>query len=109
MRRPSRPRLFGAGGGDTPQTPVRVRQEVQHRAVVPQVGFPEVRGFEHIGDDPAHPVGLGAQAKFNQEPALYVEFDQMREYDRRQSASMAQALGLGQVWEEDGGKTGSSC
>ncbi|MEX2219733.1 MAG: thioredoxin family protein [Phycisphaerales bacterium] len=46
------------------------------------------------------------QAKFDREPVLYVEFDQTREFGRRQSAYMASALGLDRVWMENGGKTG---
>ncbi len=46
------------------------------------------------------------QAKFDQEPVLYVEFDQTREFNRRQSAYLANTLGLQDAWKEDGGKTG---
>jgi len=52
------------------------------------------------------PVFEEMQAKFDQEPVLYVEFDQTREFDRRQSVYMAGALGLDGVWMENGGKTG---
>jgi len=52
------------------------------------------------------PVFEEMQAKFDQEPVLYVEFDQTREFGRKQSAYMAGALGLDGVWMENGGKTG---
>lgn len=52
------------------------------------------------------PVFEELQAKYDQQPVLYVEFDQTREFDRKQSAYMASALGLDDVWKEFGGKTG---
>lgn len=52
------------------------------------------------------PVFEELQAKYDQEPVLYVEFDQTREFGKRQSAYMAQAIGLDTVWAEHGGKTG---
>lgn len=52
------------------------------------------------------PVFEELQAKFDQEPVLFVQFDQTREFGRRQAAYMATALGLDSVWAEDGGKTG---
>jgi len=52
------------------------------------------------------PVFEELQAKYDQEPVLYVEFDQTREFGRKQSAYMAGALGLEGVWMENGGKTG---
>lgn len=52
------------------------------------------------------PVFEELQAKYDQEPVLYLEFDQTREFDRRQSAFMAHTLGLERVWDEHGGTTG---
>jgi len=52
------------------------------------------------------PVFEELQAKHDQEPVLYVEFDQTREFGKRQSAYMADAMGLDDVWAEHGGKTG---
>lgn len=52
------------------------------------------------------PVFQELQAKYDQQPALYVVFDQTREFDRRQSAYLASAMGLDEVWAEHGGKTG---
>ena len=46
------------------------------------------------------------QAKYDNEPVLYVVLDQTREYHRQQSTFMAKSLGLGPVWDEYGGKTG---
>ncbi len=46
------------------------------------------------------------QAKFDTLPVLYITLDQTREFDRRQSQYLAQALGLEKVWAEHGGKTG---
>ncbi|MCI0366070.1 MAG: protein disulfide isomerase family protein [Phycisphaerales bacterium] len=46
------------------------------------------------------------QAKFDQEPALYVTFDQTRDFGRKQSQYLAHAMGLDDVWKENGGKTG---
>lgn len=52
------------------------------------------------------PVFEELQAKYDQEPVLYVVLDQTREFDRTQSQFMANAMGLDSVWEEHGGKTG---
>lgn len=52
------------------------------------------------------PVFEELQAKFDQEPVLYVMFDQTRDFGRGQSAYMAGALGLKEIWQENGGKTG---
>jgi len=52
------------------------------------------------------PVFEELQAKHDQEPVLYIEFDQTREFGKRQSAYMADAMGLDEVWAEHGGKTG---
>lgn len=46
------------------------------------------------------------QAKFDQEPVLYLTFDQTREHHTRQSQYLAHALGLEDVWAEYGGRTG---
>lgn len=52
------------------------------------------------------PVFEELQAKYDQQPVLFVEFDQTREFNRRQSQYLADALDLGDVWDEHGGKTG---
>jgi len=52
------------------------------------------------------PIFEELQAKYDQEPVLYIEFDQTREFGRKQSAYMANALGLDSMWAENGGKTG---
>jgi len=52
------------------------------------------------------PVFQELQAKYDQQPALYVVFDHTREFDRRQSAYLASEMGLDEVWAEHGGKTG---
>lgn len=52
------------------------------------------------------PVFEELQAKFDQEPVLYVELDQTRDFGRRQAAYHSRALGLGDVWQENAGKTG---
>jgi len=52
------------------------------------------------------PVFEELQAKFDQEPVLYAEFDQTREFNRTQSQYMAHAMNLDHVWKEHGGKTG---
>jgi len=52
------------------------------------------------------PVFEEMQAKFDREPALFIELDHTREFDRRQSAYLAHALGLDRVWKDNGGKTG---
>ncbi len=52
------------------------------------------------------PVFEELQAKYDKEPALYITFDQTREFGRTQSAYHARALGLADVWGEYGGKTG---
>ena len=52
------------------------------------------------------PVFDELQAKYDQQPVLFVEFDQTREFNRRQSQYLASALGLEKVWDEHGGKTG---
>ncbi|MCI0363506.1 MAG: thioredoxin family protein [Phycisphaerales bacterium] len=46
------------------------------------------------------------QAKFDQEPVLYVTFDQTRDFNRTQSRYLAYTMGLDSVWTEHGGKTG---
>lgn len=46
------------------------------------------------------------QAKFDQQPVLWVTFDQTRENNRKQSGYLAHALGLDDIWAEHGGKTG---
>jgi len=52
------------------------------------------------------PVFEEMQAKFDQEPVLYVTLDQTRDFDRKQSMYLTHAMGLDGVWEENGGKTG---
>jgi len=52
------------------------------------------------------PVFEELQAKYDQESALYVVFDQTRDFERRQSEYLASAMGLDRVWAEHGGKTG---
>ncbi len=52
------------------------------------------------------PVFQELQAKFDQQPVLYVTFDQTREYNRIQSQFMAQVMGLAPAWEKHGGSTG---
>ncbi len=52
------------------------------------------------------PVFEELQAKFDLQPALYVTFDQTREFDRKQSQYLANAMGLNQVWAKHGGSTG---
>ena len=52
------------------------------------------------------PVFDELQAKYDQQPVLFVVFDQTREFNRRQSQYLADALGLEDVWDEHGGKTG---
>ncbi|KKK88084.1 hypothetical protein LCGC14_2746740 [marine sediment metagenome] len=46
------------------------------------------------------------QAKFDTQPVLYVTLDQTREFNRRQSKFLANALGLADIWSEHGSKTG---
>jgi len=46
------------------------------------------------------------QAKFDTLPVLYLVLDHTREYNRKQSAYLAYALDLADVWAEFGGKTG---
>lgn len=46
------------------------------------------------------------QAKFDTQPVLYVTLDQTREFNRKQSKFLANALGLADIWSEHGGKTG---
>lgn len=46
------------------------------------------------------------QAKFDQEPVLYITLDQTRDFGRKQSQYLAHTLGLDGVWKEHGGKTG---
>jgi len=46
------------------------------------------------------------QAKYDQQPVLYVTFDHTREFNRTQSRYMAHALDLDRIWKEHGGKTG---
>lgn len=52
------------------------------------------------------PVFEELQAKYDQQPVLFVVFDQTREFNRRQSQYLADALDLEDVWDEHGGKTG---
>jgi len=52
------------------------------------------------------PVFEELQAKFDREPALYVTFDQTREFNRVQTQYLAQAMGLESVWTENAGSTG---
>jgi len=52
------------------------------------------------------PVFEELQAKYDQQPVLFVELDQTRQFDRRQSAYLAREMGLEGVWERNGGKTG---
>lgn len=52
------------------------------------------------------PVFEEMQAKYDQQPVLYVRLDQTREAGRRQAQYMARALGMGDIWAEYGGKTG---
>lgn len=52
------------------------------------------------------PVFEEMQAKYDQQPVLYVRLDQTREAGRRQAQYMARALGMGDIWTEYGGKTG---
>lgn len=52
------------------------------------------------------PVFEELQAKYDQQPVLFVVFDQTREFNRRQSQYLADAMGLEDVWTEHGGKTG---
>lgn len=52
------------------------------------------------------PVFEELQAKYDQQPVLFVVFDQTREFNRRQSRYLADAMGLEDVWNEHGGKTG---
>ena len=52
------------------------------------------------------PVFEEMQAKYDQQPVLYVRLDQTREAGRRQAQYMAHALGMGDIWAEYGGKTG---
>jgi len=46
------------------------------------------------------------QAKFDTLPVLYLVLNHTREYNRKQSAYLAHALDLADVWAEYGGKTG---
>jgi len=52
------------------------------------------------------PVFKELQAKFDQQPVLYVTFDHTREYNRIQSQYMAEVMGLSPVWKKHGGSTG---
>lgn len=53
------------------------------------------------------PVFEEMQAKYDQQPVLYVRLDLTREAGRRQAQYMAHALGMGDdIWSEYGGKTG---
>ena len=52
------------------------------------------------------PVFEELQAKYDQQPVLYTVFDHTREFDRRQSAYMADAFNLDDAWDEHGGSTG---
>jgi len=46
------------------------------------------------------------QAKFDQQPVLWLTLDQTREHDRTQSQYLARALNMNEIWAEHGGKTG---
>ncbi len=46
------------------------------------------------------------QAKFDQQPVLWITLDQTRENDRKQSEYLAHALSMNDIWAEHGGKTG---
>jgi thiol-disulfide isomerase/thioredoxin len=46
------------------------------------------------------------QAKFDVQPVLYITLDHTREFNRKQSAYLAQSLGLSEIWGENGNKTG---
>lgn len=46
------------------------------------------------------------QAKFDTQPVLFITLDHTRDFNRKQSAYLAQSLGLGEVWAEHGNKTG---
>jgi len=46
------------------------------------------------------------QAKYDQQPVLYVTFDQTRDFNRTQSQYLAHAMDLACVWKEHGGSTG---
>jgi len=46
------------------------------------------------------------QAKFDQQPVLWVTLDHTRENDRKQSEYLAHAMGMQEIWSEHGGKTG---
>ena len=52
------------------------------------------------------PVFEELQAKYDQQPVLFVTFDQTREFNRQQSRYLAQAMGLNDAWTQYGGKTG---
>ena len=52
------------------------------------------------------PVFEELQAKYDRLPVLYVTFEQTREFGRRQSRYLADAMGLNDTWAENGGKTG---
>lgn len=46
------------------------------------------------------------QAKFDQQPVLWITLDQTRENGRKQSEYLARALNMSDIWAENGGKTG---
>jgi len=46
------------------------------------------------------------QAKYDQQPVLFVTFDQTRSYKAQQSKYLAHAMDLQDVWNRHGGKTG---
>ena len=52
------------------------------------------------------PVFSELEAKFDTQPVLYLTLDHTRKHDRQQSAWTAEAMGLGAVMHEYGGKTG---
>jgi len=52
------------------------------------------------------PIFEELQAKYEREPVLYLTFDQTRDFGRRQSAYLSDALGLDDIWEVHGGSTG---
>lgn len=52
------------------------------------------------------PVFEELEAKFDQEPVLYVTFDQTREHNRKQSQYLEHVMGLDHVWSEHACTTG---
>lgn len=80
-------------------------------AAAEQAAGPEVIAIKFHADWCGYCKAMGdifdeLQAKFDQEPVLYLTFDQTREHHTRQSQYLVHALGLEDVWAEYGGKTG---